>query len=59
MVSIDRFEEILSGLAEEIPQEFYDGLNGGIVVEPGRLLHPEDRNGTLYVMGQYRIDPAM
>ena len=40
MISIDRFEEILSDLAEEI-------------------LHPEDRNGTLYVMGQYRIDPAM
>ena len=28
-------------------------------MEPGYLLHPEDRNGTLYVMGQYRIDPAM
>ena len=59
MISIDRFEEILSDLAEEIPQSFYEELNGGIVVEPGYLLHPEDRNGTLYVMGQYRIDPAM
>ena len=59
MVSIDRFEEILSALAEEIPQEFYEGLNGGIVVEPGRKLHPQDQNGTLYVMGQYCIDPAM
>jgi len=59
MISIDRFEEILSDLAEEIPQSLYEELNGGIVVEPGYLLHPEDRNGTLYVMGQYRIDPAM
>ena len=59
MISIDRFEEILSDLAEEIPQSFYEELNGGIVVEPGYLLHPEDRNGTLYVMGQYHIDPAM
>ena len=50
MISIDRFEEILSDLAEEIPQSFYEELNGGIVVEPGYLLHPEDRNGTLYVM---------
>jgi len=50
MISIDRFEEILSDLAEEIPQSFYEELNGGIVVEPGYLL---------YVMGQYRIDPAM
>ena len=34
MISIDRFEEILSDLAEEIPQSFYEELNGGIVVEP-------------------------
>ena len=33
MISIDRFEEILSDLAEEIPQSFYEELNGGIVVE--------------------------
>ena len=59
MISIDRFEEILSDLAEEIPQSFYEELNGGIVVEPGYLLHPADRSGTLYVMGQYRIDPAI
>ena len=32
MISIDRFEEILSDLAEEIPQSFYEELNGGIVV---------------------------
>ena len=53
MISIDRFEEILSDLAEEIPQSFYEELNGGIVVEPGYLLHPEDRNGTLY--GKYIV----
>ena len=46
MISIDRFEEILSDLAEEIPQSFYEELNGGIVVEPGYLLHPADRSGT-------------
>ena len=56
MISIDRFEEILSDLAEEIPQSFYEELNGGIVVEPGYLLHPEDRSGTLYVM--LIADPA-
>ena len=33
MISIDRFEEILSDLAEEIPQSFYEELNGGIVVD--------------------------
>mgnify|MGYP000814967015 CR=1 FL=1 len=57
MISIDRFEEILSDLAEEIPQSFYEELNGGIVVEPGYLLHPEDRSGTLYVNGEPVAEP--
>ena len=45
MVSIDRFE-VLSDLAEEVPQSFYEELNGGIVVRPG-IFCPEDRNGTV------------
>ena len=59
MISIDRFEEILEGLAEELPAEFYDQLNGGILVDPGHPLHPADGHGDLYIMGEYHIDPAM
>lgn len=59
MISIDRFEEILDSLAEELPPAFFNGLNGGIVVEPGARLHPEDRHGDLYVMGEYCTDVAM
>ena len=33
VISIDRFEEILGELAEELPAEFYTGLNGGILIE--------------------------
>ena len=53
MVTIDRFTEILDGLAEELPTAFFDELNGGIIVDPGRKLHPEARQGDLYVMGEY------
>ncbi len=59
MISIDRFEEISEELADELPAEFYDELNGGIVVDPGHPLHPADEHGDLYVMGEYRTDPAM
>ena len=59
MISIDRFEEILSELAEELPAEFYHGLNGGILVEDRHPLHPADVDGDLYILGEYRIDPAM
>ena len=59
VISIDRFEEILGELAEELPAEFYTGLNGGILIEDRHPLHPADRNGDLYIMGEYRVDPAM
>lgn len=59
MVSIDRFEEILEKLAEELPAEFYEQLNGGIVVDPGHPLHPADAHRDLYIMGEYRVDPGM
>lgn len=59
MVTIDCFTEILDGLAEELPPAFFDELNGGIIVDPGRKLHPEARQGDLYVMGEYCTDPAM
>ncbi|GAB2044454.1 hypothetical protein AGATL06_09510 [Agathobaculum sp. TL06] len=59
MISIDRFEEILEALAEELPEQFYEELNGGILVDTGHPLHPADEHGDLYIMGEYRVDPAM
>lgn len=59
MVSIDEFERILGELAEELPEAFYEGLNGGIIVEAGSLRHPESVGDTLYVLGQYRTDSAL
>ena len=58
VISIDRFEEILGELAEELPAEFYTGLNGGILIEDRHPLHPADRNGDLYIMWEYRNDPS-
>lgn len=59
MITIDEFEQILEELAEELPEDFYIGLNGGIVVDAGRPIHPEARNNDLCIMGQYRNDRAM
>lgn len=59
MISIDRFEELLGTLADELPDAFFDELNGGILVDSGRRLHPADRHGDLHILGEYRVDPAM
>ena len=59
MVSIEEVQVILDELADELPKEFYNELNGGILLLPDRKLSPEARNGDLYTMGQYRYSPSM
>ena len=59
MFSIDETEEILNEISEELPPEFYEKLNGGILLLPEVKLHPESKNNDLYIMGQYHYDSIM
>lgn len=65
MVTRDEFDAMLDRLAGELPAEFYNRLNGGIIVLDGARLHPRSGEagsmsvGGLYVMGEYRSDRAM
>lgn len=58
MIDIDTFERILDSLAEEIPREFYDELNLGIVISEETKHHPEETGSPLYIMGEYQINSA-
>ncbi len=54
-LSFDEVGEILDQLAEKIPEPFYQGLNGGILLLPEE--HTDPKNGPdMYVFGEYRID---
>lgn len=57
MISIERFGNILDELAEELPKEFYDGLNLGVRLEPSPKLHPQARKNDLYILGEYSQSP--
>lgn len=53
--TIDEVHQLLDEIAEELPIEFFDKLNEGIVLLPEYKLHPESRTGDrLYIMGEYR-----
>ena len=52
-MDITRFEEILDSLAEELPQRFYDELNGGILLLPEQRLSEHAKNDDLFVLGEY------
>lgn len=52
--SIDEVHKILNEIAEEIPAEFFNKLNQGIILLPEYKLHPNSKKtNKLYVMGEY------
>lgn len=59
MITIDEMQDMLEEIAEEVPEEFFRELNGGILLLPDRKLSPEARHDDLYTLGQYIRDPAM
>ena len=55
VLSFDEVGEILDGLAEKIPQPFFQELNGGVLLLPEECPDPE--NGPdLYILGEYCVD---
>ena len=48
MVTIDQAQEMLDNIAEQLPPEFYNGLNGGIVLMEEAKLSPYAQNNDLY-----------
>ena len=59
MITIEEMQVILDELAEELPQEFYKELNGGILLLPDIKVSPEARNHDLYILGQYHYSHSM
>ena len=53
-VSVDQFETMADELAEGFPKEFYEDLNGGILVLERSKMHPDSWPGNeLYILGEY------
>lgn len=55
MISIERFGDILSDLADELPEEFYDELNLGVRIDAAAKPHPQGRGGDLFILGEYSV----
>ena len=59
MVSIDEMEVMINEIAKELPQEFFEYLNGGILLLPEAKIHNKSRSNDLYIMGEYHQDRMM
>lgn len=54
LISIDDMQKLMDDMTEELPPEFFDELNGGVLLLPDTILDehssPDD---PLYIMGEY------
>jgi len=55
ILSVDRCYDILERLAQELPEELFQGLNGGILLLEEELADPE-AGDDVYIMGEYCWD---
>ncbi len=59
MIDIDEFTELMDKISEELPDEFYKDLNGGILILPQARMSPQARANDLYIMGTYNRNSSM
>ena len=56
LYTIDEVNEMLDEIAEELPEEVFRWLNGGVSLVAERKLSKADPAGGLYTLGEYRRD---
>lgn len=59
MLSMEEYRAILSELVDELPQEFFRDLNGGVIASGALVIPDYARAGDLYTLGQYQVSPGM
>lgn len=60
MYTIEEAEQMLEEVADNLPVDIFDGLNGGICLLEESKLHPDSVPGyPLYVLGEYQRKPFL
>lgn len=58
-MDIREFQELLGDMLDELPEPFFDELNGGVIVSPRAKENPHSQGGDLYILGEYHRSYAM
>ena len=58
MISIGEYRRIVAELMDELPEEFFRELSGGVIVSEAAV-SPDYARGDLYTMGQYQLTAGM
>ncbi len=59
MIGIEEYRKILSELLDELPEEFFRELSGGVIVSEAAVIPDYARGDDLYTMGQYQVLSGM
>lgn len=54
MISLEVFRDYMDEILEELPEEFFRELNGGVLLKEEKRFHPQSRKEDLCIMGEYR-----
>ena len=54
MIGLETYKRIVSELLDELPEEFFRELSGGVIVSE-ETETPDYARGDLYTMGQYQV----
>lgn len=53
-MTLEHFNELANEVADEVPQEFFRELNGGIILQTAAKMHSQSLpEAPLYIMGEY------
>ncbi len=56
MLTLEETEQALKALVEDLPEEIFMELNGGVLLREETKLHPRRQADDLYILGEYYVD---
>ena len=59
MLSIDEYRSVISELMDELPEEFFRDLTGGVIVSEALVIPDYARGNDLYTMGHYQVSSGI
>ena len=55
MITSEEYQNIISELLDELPEEFFRELSGGVVLSEALVIPDYARDNDLFTMGQYQV----
>ena len=59
MISLDEYNRIVSDLLDELPEQFFRELSGGVIVSEAQLIPDYARGDDLFTLGEYSVSSGM